>query len=137
MKEIPLKKSKSYKMTVVIITVILCLTLGISLIAILYPASRAANCIADIYQDGELLMSIPLDGSVSPHRFTVTGTNGCVNEIEVRSDCIGIISADCPDKLCVHQGFIDHTGLPIVCLPNKLVIQLREADADAVDTISY
>lgn len=132
-----MKEKRSHKITVIIITVILCLILGISLIAILHPASHGAACIADIYQDGELLMSIPLDGSVAPHCFIVTGASGCVNEIEVRSDSIGIISASCPDKLCVHQGFISNTGLPIVCLPNKLVIQLREDDADLLDTIAY
>lgn len=82
-------------------------------------------------------MSIPLDGSVAPHCFTVTGADGCVNEIEVRSDSIGVISADCPDKLCVHQGFISSTGLPIVCLPNKLVIRLREDNADSIDTVAH
>lgn len=132
-----MKKQQNYKITVVFISAILCLTFGISLIAILHPASRGADCIADIYQNGELLTSIPLDDSDAPYRFTVTGENGCVNEIEVRSDSIGIISADCPDKLCVHQGFISNTGLPIVCLPNKLVIRLREADSGTVDIIAY
>lgn len=83
------------------------------------------------------MTSIPLDGSDAPYRFTVTGENGCVNEIEIRSDSIGIVSADCPDKLCVHQGFISHTGLPVVCLPNKLVIRLRETDSETVDAIAY
>jgi len=137
-KEALLEKPKSYKVTVVFITVMLCFILGISMTAILRPASRSADCIADIYQDGELLTSIPLDGSVAPHRFTVTGADGCVNEIEVRSGSIGIIYADCPDRLCVRQGFIDKTGLPIVCLPHKLVIRLREADTEAaIDMIAY
>ena len=133
----PLKKPQSYKVTLVFILVILCLTFGLSLIAILHPASRGANCVADIYQDGELLTSIPLDGVDTPYRFTVTGETGCVNELEVRSGSIGMVSADCPDKLCVHQGFIDRPGLPIVCLPNKLVIRLRQADSEAIDMIAY
>lgn len=132
-----MKETRSYRITIVFISVILCLTFGISLIAILYPASRGTSCIADIYQEGRLLTSIPLDGSDAPYRFTVTGENGCFNEIEVRSDSIGIVSADCPDKLCVHQGFISHTGLPVVCLPNKLVIRLRETDSGTVDVIAY
>ena len=132
-----MKETRSYKITAVLISVILCLVFGISLTVILFPASNGVDCVADIYQDGELLTSIPLDGVDAPYRFIVTGENGCVNELEVRSDSIGMVSTDCPDKLCVHQGFIDRPGLPIVCLPNKLVIQLRQADSEAVDMIAY
>ena len=67
--------------------------------------------------------------------FTVTGENGCVNEIEVRPGSIAIISADCPDKLCVHQGFISDSRLPITCLPNRLVIQLRPV-SDSAETVA-
>ena len=91
----------------------------ISLLLILLPQNRAAGYTADIYQSGELLTSIDLSAVSQPYVFTVTGENGCTNEIEV------IISADCPDKLCVHQGFISDSRLPITCLPNRLVIQLR------------
>lgn len=132
-----MKKQQNYKITAVLITFILCLTLGVSLTAIFFPASDGTGCVADIYQDGKLLASIPLNSVDAPCCFTVTGENGCVNELEVRSGSIGMVSADCPDKLCVHQGFIDRPGPPIVCLPNKLVIQLREADSESIDMIAY
>ena len=35
-------------------------------------------------------------------------------------------SASCPDGLCVHQGAISDGLLPIVCLPNKVQIQIVE-----------
>lgn len=100
----------------------------ISLLLILLPQNNATGYTADIYQSGELLTSIDLSAVSQPYTFTVTGENGCTNEIEVRPDEIGIISADCPDKLCVHQGFISDSRLPITCLPNRLVIQLRPTD---------
>lgn len=100
----------------------------ISLLLILLPQKRATGYTADIYQSGELLTSIDLSAVSQPYTFTVTGENGCTNEIEVRPDEIGIISADCPDKFCVHQGFISDSRLPITCLPNRLVIQLRPTD---------
>lgn len=109
----------------IFIGVALTLLAIISLVLILLPQNRAAGYTANIYQSGELLTSIDLSAVSQPYVFTVTGENGCTNEIEVRPDQIGIISADCPDKLCVHQGFISDSRLPITCLPNRLVIQLR------------
>ena len=68
--------------------------------------------------------------------FIIEGASGCVNEVEVRPGCIAIISADCPDKLCVHQGFISDSRLPITCLPNRLVIRLRPvSDSAASDSM--
>ena len=132
-----MKKQEIHKKTAIIITAILCLILAASLIAIFHPVSSDSGYVADIYQNGELLTSVLLEDPDAPLRFTITGENGCINEIEVRSHSIGIVSASCPDKLCVHQGFIDTPDLPIVCLPNKLVIQLRQADSEAVDMIAY
>lgn len=132
-----MNKQWNYKVTVVFIAILLCLVLIISLIAILRPVTGNTKYTADIYQDGNLLTSISLDNVNAPYRFTVTGENGCVNEIEVRSGSIGIISADCPDKLCIHQGFVSNSKLPIVCLPNRLVIQLREDDSVSVDATAY
>lgn len=112
-----------------------------SLLYILLPKGQTADMIAEIYQNGKLITSIPLDEVREAYRFTVTGEDGHVNEIEVRPGSIGIISADCPDKLCVRQGFISDSRLPVTCLPNRLVIRLRlpEEDENTIspDIISY
>lgn len=88
-------------------------------------ADTGSGVYADIYQNGVLLQSIDLSQIAEGYTFTVTGENGCTNEIGVRPGSIGILSADCPDRLCVRQGFISDSLLPITCLPNRLVIQLR------------
>ena len=113
-----------------------------SLTSLLLPAGDKTEYTADIFQNGILIMSIPLAEETESRTFTVEGDNGCVNEIEIRPGSIGIISADCPDKLCVGQGFISDTRLPITCLPNRLVIQLRpvssgDEDTAAPDIITY
>lgn len=94
----------------------------------------SSHRIADIYQNGVLIQSIHLTEVTESYIFTITGENNCRNVIEVRPGSIGILSADCPDKLCVHQGFIDSTLLPITCLPNRLVIQIRTEDSSEEDT---
>lgn len=121
------------------VLLILCI---VSLCFILLPPQKEGSYIADIYRDGELITSIPLAEVRETYRFTVTGPDGCQNRIEVRPGSIGIISADCPDKLCVHQGFISDSRLPVTCLPNRLVIQLRAAEqpeegSPPADIITY
>lgn len=101
-----------------------------SLLLILLPRKQDAGYIADIFQNGDLIASIPLGEVQEPYRFTITGASGCTNEIEVRPESIGILSADCPDQLCVHQGFIRDSRLPITCLPNRIVILLRSPSED-------
>ena len=90
---------------------------------------------ADIYQNGELKQSILLSDVTESYTFTIYNEQDNFNQIQVRPGSIGITSASCPDQLCVHQGFIQTSLLPITCLPNRLVIQLRvekpnEADYD-------
>lgn len=120
----------------------LLLFLSLASLSFLLFRREGTEYAADIYQDGTLLQSIPLSNVQESHVFTIEGDNGCVNEIEVRPGSIAIISADCPDKLCVHQGFISDSRLPITCLPNRLVIRLRplaapEEASQAPDAIAY
>ncbi len=82
--------------------------------------------IAEVYQNGNLITSIPLNNVEEPYSFTVHAENGRSNVIEVHRGAIGIITADCPDQICVHQGFIKNSILPITCLPHRLVIQIRK-----------
>ena len=106
----------------------------ISLLYILLPHRQTNRYIAEIYQDGELLTGIPLSDVKDIYTFTVTSPSGCQNRVEVRPGSIGIISAACPDKLCVHQGFISDSRIPITCLPNRLVILLRPAEQPGTDS---
>lgn len=94
--------------------------------------------VADVYQNGVLTMSIPLSPDAEPYTFTVIGEDDGYNEIHAADGQIRILSASCPDKLCIRQGGISTSLLPIVCLPNRLVIRVRQGEEDAVpDIISY
>lgn len=124
-----MKTQQSYKKAAVIISAFLVLSASISLLYLLIPglggASAGCGYTAEIYQDGRLLYSIPLNDISESRTFVVERTGRGINEIEIRPGSIGIISADCPDKLCVRQGFITDARIPVTCLPNRLVILLR------------
>jgi len=49
-------------------------------------------------------------------------------------------SSDCPDKVCVKTGWIEHPGEIIVCLPNRVVVEIQGsagASKPALDGIAY
>lgn len=45
-----------------------------------------------------------------------------------------VVDANCPDKLCVKQGWVKYTGQCITCLPNKLTVTVLGAD-DSIDIV--
>lgn len=52
--------------------------------------------------------------------------NGKVtNILRIRGGKAKMISADCPDGLCVHQSAISRANENIVCLPNRIVVTVE------------
>jgi len=74
--------------------------------------------------DGQTIAEYPLavDG-----RFELCGGS---NILVIENGRAFISDADCPDKLCVHQGKISCTGEVITCLPHKLTVSVYGAAGD-------
>lgn len=49
--------------------------------------------------------------------------------LEIRAGRADMISADCPNQICVQHAEISNTGEMIICLPNKVSVEII-ADAD-------
>ena len=98
---------------------------------VLLPLPQGTAATADVYQNGTLIRTVPLNRDA---RFTVPAPNGGSNTVVVSGGRIRVEQADCPDKLCVKQGWSRTAGYPIVCLPHGLVIQPKgsEVDFDAI-----
>ncbi|MBP3855024.1 MAG: NusG domain II-containing protein [Ruminiclostridium sp.] len=77
---------------------------------------------ARITSDGKVIRTIDLE-TAPDETFTVTAENG-TNTVTVRGGKISVSEASCPDKICVQHGTLESEYLPIVCLPNRLVIEL-------------
>lgn len=113
-------------LTAVIIAVFL-----ISGLLTFYILNKKPENTVTITQDGKLLYT--LDLNKEPNRTIEIEYEGRKNIIEIKDGRIRMKSADCPDKVCVNSGWLD--SLPIVCLPNKLVIESQsQNENDAVVT---
>ena len=110
----------------VIILLLLCAAVSL----LLLQPNRDAG-VASITLDGVCIRTIDLR-TAPDQEFTVE--SGCgSNTISIESGRLRITAADCPDQLCVQSGWLTQTGLPLVCLPHRLVITLS-ADAQTADT---
>lgn len=46
------------------------------------------------------------------------------NIILIQDECVDMIEADCPDQICVKHKIISKNLETIVCLPNKVVVEI-------------
>ncbi|MEW6552760.1 MAG: NusG domain II-containing protein [Actinomycetota bacterium] len=74
---------------------------------------------------GKEVLTRPLDGG--PVRLTVEGFSG-ESYLEVADGRARMVDSACPDKLCVKTGWISSPGESIVCLPNRVVIEVVSGD---------
>lgn len=58
------------------------------------------------------------------------------NTLVIRDGCAAMAEADCPDKLCVRQKKISKNHENIVCLPNRVVVQVESGQESGVDAIA-
>lgn len=99
-------------------------------------ASQKYNSVyAEITVEGKLLKKINLSENNKEEIIEVMGSNG-KNVIKVNSKGIGIIEADCHDKICMKPEYIKNVGESLVCLPNRLMIQIKGNKEDDI-IISY
>lgn len=51
-------------------------------------------------------------------------------DIALKRNGVCVLRSGCPDKVCVHTGWLEKPGQSAVCLPYRVVIRLEGADLD-------
>ena len=90
--------------------------------------------VAVVQVHGTVYKEIPLSEHHGTDTFTIQ-TNSGYNTVVVKDQKIGIVEADCPDKICISEGFISKPGATAVCLPHKVLIEVRSTTAEEPDII--
>ena len=90
-----------------------------------FSAGRDQGGWAVVTVDGEEIARYPLseDGS-----FVL---NGGTNTLVIQDGKAWMSEASCPDKVCIGMGQIQYDGQIIVCLPNRLIVQIEGGDKSA------
>lgn len=112
----------------------------ISLLSLIYVNKSALNYrqkYVSVQVDGQEVKKIIFDKNMVGKTIPIETEFG-YNLIEIGDEKVRVIEADCPDQLDVKQGYISKTGEIIVCLPNRLVIEIKGLDDERdVDYISH
>ncbi len=74
--------------------------------------------------------------SESLYSDTVITTESGNNTIKIESGQVFMLEANCPDKTCVHMGAASAL-IPVVCLPNKVMIVIESITNNGYDGVTY
>ncbi len=108
-----------HKKLLIIICVIIFIT-GIA--GSLWIIFRTHGKTVNIIQDGKILYTVNLEQAENQN--IEVEYQGRKNIISIENHEIFMSEADCPDHTCIKTGKL--SDYPIVCLPNKLVIEFAE-----------
>lgn len=96
---------------------------------------QSDNLTAVVIQDGRVVREIDLTTLQEPIEFRVDTGWGGYNIVQAEPGRIRVLSANCPEQVDVRQGWISHPYQSIVCLPHRLVIQIRATEPPDIDDI--
>ena len=100
---------------IILIASVLLVTLSVFIITSL---TKENGAVARVSVDGRVIKeySLSVDG-----KYTL---NGGTNVLVIENGKAYVSYASCPDGLCKNQGRVSHTGERIVCLPNRVMIEI-------------
>ena len=106
--------------------ILIILVLLISIIFMLPKSQSESRLVAHVYVNNELTHTISLDQNQQKDIHSPYG----MLTVEVKEMRIRVVHSTCPNKICVHDGWISKKNESITCLPNAVFITLVEENND-------
>lgn len=121
--------------TTKLVVILLLVVVAVCSLYIFQTSTQPSTQLLQIYQHGTLVQTIDLSHVQEAYTIELKGENGVYNTVSVEPGRVCISHASCPDQVCVHQGWISDSTLPIVCLPNEIILEITGGGSD-LDTIA-
>lgn len=99
------------------------LLLGGILWFVFRPADSGEQAVVRITVNGQVYGEYPLD---EYREISIQDTNVCV----IENGTVYMKSADCPDQVCVKTKPIHSRAASIICLPNKVSVEIVGGSAN-------
>ena len=105
----------------------------VSLIAILFMRPDQKGGFAYIYRGDKLYGTYDLS---EDKIIKIVNDDGTTNEIGISDGSVCMLSAGCPNKLCVRSGRISLDKECICCAPEGILIVVRSDEAGEYDAVT-
>ena len=113
------------------IALCICIVFMVSVIYLLLKIDNNKSKEAIVYYDNKEVLKIDLS-DYTYREYKVNGYNGEVL-IETVDGKVRVVDEISPKHLCSKQGYISKSYETIICLPNKIVIEIE--DDINIDTV--
>lgn len=110
---------------------ILLLGLGTAASFFFNPSSRVGTEVLVILQN----QKIGLFSTSKDTVFTLVGPVG-KTEIQIQDARVWISKAPCRHHICQHQGKISKSGQILVCVPNRIYVQIEGQPDSEIDSVT-
>lgn len=118
--------TKINKFDIILVLIIICIS---TIFIFISKLNSKKGTSALVYYDNKLVKKIDLSINKS---YNIKGYNGNVKLI-VKKGKIKVAKEKSPLHLCSKQGYISKSNESIICLPNKVVIEIdSKKDIDTV-----
>lgn len=107
--------------------ILVVLLLAFSVFIAIYFARLGTNTsgkYVSVQVNGEEIKKIQFSEELVGNTYVIQTEFGR-NVLELGDDNVRVIEADCPDQLDVKQGAISRPGQLLVCLPNRLIVEIK------------
>lgn len=121
-----MKKRKNDLILLAAVVIVAALIWGFTLL------TQSEGAYAVVTVDGEVFGTYPLDTDTEVR----IGDDEHYNILVIKDGTAEITEASCPDKLCVKQGKAEYDGQSIICLPNKVVVEIKGGEKSEYDAVA-
>ena len=108
---------------------------------LLFLCAAAALGLYVFREDGDTV-TVSIDGQryaeypLTEDRVVELISDGGFNRLVIEDGYAYVEEASCPDGICSSHSPIGHNGESIICLPNKVVIEIHRREQNQPDIIS-
>ncbi|MCD1146906.1 NusG domain II-containing protein [Peptoniphilus sp. KCTC 25270] len=117
------------KKDLIVIAIVLLVALGVGIPFMMPTKSKAADKYISIQVNGKETQHINWDKNSFGKKIKIEGVGG-TNYVKITEEGVSMIEADCPDQICINMAPIKDTGEMIVCLPHRVIVEIKSETAD-------